>query len=178
MQRSSLIPLVAFVALAGFLFVGLSLNPRDLPSPLIGKTIPQFQLPQLKNEQSTFSNADLAGKVVLVNAWASWCITCRQEHELLLHMANKEIIPIFGINYKDNHSDAMKYLQQFGDPYVMNGHDLNGRVGIEWGIIATPESFIVDKRGVIRYKANGAITPEAWKNTIEPLIAQLNKEPG
>ncbi len=177
-MKRTLIPLMVFVVLAGFLFAGLSLNPRNLPSPLVGKTIPQFHLTQLKNTEASFSNADLAGKVTLVNAWASWCITCRQEHELLMTVIKKNEVPIYGINYKDERADAMAYLQQLGDPYVMNGHDLNGRAGIEWGIIATPESFVVDKRGIIRYKVNGAITIETWTKTIEPLIAQLNKEPG
>ena len=177
-MKRTLIPLLVFLVLVGFLYVGLSLQPKDLPSPLVGKAIPQFQLPQLKNPQATFSNADLAGKVTLVNAWASWCVTCRQEHELLMTLVKTNEVALFGINYKDEKADALAYLQQLGDPYVMNGHDLNGRVGIDWGIIATPESFLVDKRGVIRYKANGAITVETWQQTIAPLIAKLNKEPG
>jgi cytochrome c biogenesis protein CcmG/thiol:disulfide interchange protein DsbE len=177
MKRALVIPLLVFFVLVGFLYVGLTLDPHDLPSPLVGKDIPQFQLTQLKNPQATFSNSDLAGKVTLVNAWASWCVTCRQEHQLLMNLAKQNTIAVFGINYKDERGDALAYLQQLGDPYVMNGHDLNGRVGIEWGIIATPESFLVDKRGVIRYKVNGMITTEAWTKTIEPLITQLNKEP-
>jgi cytochrome c biogenesis protein CcmG, thiol:disulfide interchange protein DsbE len=176
MLRSA-IPLIIFILLAILLYKGLSLDPREIPSPLIGKPAPEFTLPQLQKPEAQFSKQTLLGKVTLVNAWASWCVSCRSEHHLLMALA-KDGVQIYGINYKDTHEDALGYLAQLGNPYVMNGHDLNGRVGIDWGVIATPESFLVDKKGVIRYKQIGPITAAAWTKSIAPLIAQLNKEPG
>ena len=148
MLRSA-IPLIIFILLAILLYKGLSLDPREIPSPLIGKPAPEFTLPQLQKPDARFSKQTLLGKVTLVNAWASWCVSCRSEHHLLMALA-KDGVQIYGINYKDTSEDALGYLSQLGNPYVMNGHDLNGRVGIDWGIIATPESFLVDKKGVIR----------------------------
>ncbi|MBI3560928.1 MAG: DsbE family thiol:disulfide interchange protein [Gammaproteobacteria bacterium] len=173
----SVIPLVIFGLLVAVLYKGLYLDPREIPSPLIGKPAPEFSLPRLNDPQAQFSKQMLLGKVTLVNAWASWCITCRDEHQLLLSLA-KEGVPIYGINYKDTREDAQTYLNQLGNPYVMNGHDFTGRVGIDWGVVATPESFLVDKKGIIRYKQPGAITPEVWAKSIAPLIAKLNQEPG
>jgi cytochrome c biogenesis protein CcmG/thiol:disulfide interchange protein DsbE len=176
MWRSA-IPLIIFILLAVLLYKGLSLDPREIPSPLLGKPAPEFSLPELQNPEAKFTKQSLLGKVTIVNAWASWCISCRDEHELLIKIA-KQGIPIYGINYKDTSSDALGYLAQMGNPYVMNGHDLNGRVGIDWGVVATPESFVVDKKGIIRYKQFGPISEQAWNKSIAPLIAKLNKEPG
>ncbi len=173
-----LVPLGIFLVLVGFLYVGLNLNPREIPSPLIGKPAPDFTLPGLKDPEQSFSRADLLGKVTLVNAWASWCTTCRQEHHLLMELARTEGVQIYGINYKDTREDALAYLQQLGDPYVISGHDIQGRVGLDFGVIATPETFIIDRKGVIRYKQTGAITVEAWRETIAPLLERLEAEEG
>lgn len=173
----TVIPLVLFILLVVFLYVGLGLNPREIPSPLVGKPIPQFDLPALSEPQQRFASADLKGKVSLVNAWASWCVTCRSEHALLMRLAERNI-PIYGINYKDAREDALAYLKRLGDPYVKNGHDLHGRVGIDFGVIATPETFVVDKQGIIRYKHTGALTAQIWNEKLAPLMDQLQKEQG
>lgn len=173
-----LIPLGIFAVLVVFLYVGLSLNPREIPSPLIGKPAPDFTLPELKQPEQQISRADLLGKVTLVNAWASWCVSCRQEHSLLMQLAQEGKVNIYGINYKDERRDALAYLQQLGDPYVASGHDLHGRVGLNFGVIATPETFVVDKKGIIRYKHTGPITAEAWRDTIAPLLQTLEAEQG
>ena len=173
-----LIPLALFLVLGGFLFAGLSLKPREIPSPLIDKSIPAFDLPQLQDPAKRLASNDLLGQVTLVNAWASWCVSCRSEHELLMELAKQHNVRIYGINYKDRRDDALRYLQRLGNPYVTNGHDLNGRVGIDWGIIATPESFIVDKKGTIRYKQIGPLNAQVWNDTVAPLIKQLEQEQG
>ncbi len=174
----TLIPLVLFAILVGFLYVGLNLKPREIPSPLIGKPAPEFDLPRLLDPQSRVASKDLLGKVTLVNAWASWCVSCRAEHQLLMELAKNQNTQIYGINYKDNRSDALRYLQRLGNPYVANGHDLNGRVGIDWGVIGTPETFVVDKQGTIRYKQIGPINADVWRTTIAPLLQQLEQEQG
>jgi cytochrome c biogenesis protein CcmG/thiol:disulfide interchange protein DsbE len=173
----TVIPLVVFILLAVLLYAGLDLNPRDIPSPLIGKQVPQFQLPQVDDPKQSFSSDDLKGKVSLVNAWASWCVTCRSEHHVLMQLSKNDV-PIYGIDYKDERKDALSYLQKLGNPYVKVGHDLDGQVGINFGVIATPETFVVDKKGVIRYKQTGAITTKAWNEKIAPLIERLKKEQG
>lgn len=171
----TIIPLIIFVLLVALLYIGLNLNPREIPSPLIGKPAPAFSLPQLQNPEARFSQQDLRGRVSLVNAWASWCVSCRSEHHLLQELS-RQGVPIYGINYKDERADALAYLQQLGNPYAMSGHDLNGRVGIDWGVVATPETFVVDKQGVIRHKVTGPITPDIWQKTLKPMIEKLNKE--
>lgn len=172
----TIIPLVIFVLLVGLLYFGLGNDPRNIPSPLLGKPAPDFTLPQLQKSDVSFSKKDLLGHVTIVNAWASWCVSCRSEHHLLMSLA-KDGVQIYGINYKDTREDALGYLNSLGNPYVMSGHDLNGRVGIDWGVVATPESFVVDKKGIVRYKEFGPITPDSWSKNIAPLIAKLNKEP-
>lgn len=173
----TIIPLLVFILLVVFLYTGLSLNPREIPSPLVGKPVPQFRLPQLSEPQGSFASEDLKGKVSMVNAWASWCVTCRSEHELLMRLKERDV-PIYGINYKDARDDALGYLKRLGNPYIKNGHDLNGRVGIDFGVIATPETFIVDKKGIIRYKHTGALTAEVWNDTLAPLMSRLQQEQG
>lgn len=171
---SKLIPLILFLLLGGLLFVGLDGDPRHIPSPLIGKTIPTFELPAVSANRTAFSSKELEGKVSIINVWASDCVTCLQEHELLKQIA-KEGIPIYGISLRDELPAAQRYLQLHGDPYIKSGLDTNGRVSIEWGIIATPETFVIDKKGIIRYKHSGLITLDDWNNTIGPMIVDLNK---
>lgn len=168
-----LIPLVVFGVLVAFLGRGLFLNPREVPSPLIDKAAPLFELPQLHNPSGQFSSRDMLGKVWLLNVWASWCVACRQEHPLLVELARSRLVPLYGLNYKDERNDAIEWLQSFGDPYVMSIVDLDGRVGIDFGVYGVPETFVIDKEGVIRYKQIGPVTPEALEKEILPLVKRL-----
>jgi len=167
-------PLIGFVVLVALLAVGLNLNPRDVPSPLVGKPAPDFALPQLAAPEQTFSPKDMLGKVWLLNVWASWCVSCRVEHPILNDMNRRGIVPIVGLNYKDARADATKWLQQHGDPYALSAWDFDGKVGIDYGVYGAPETFLIDKQGVIRYKHIGPVTPEALEKTLLPLIKQLN----
>ncbi|MBC5764467.1 DsbE family thiol:disulfide interchange protein [Ramlibacter albus] len=173
MKAKYLIPLALFVVLAGFLGVGLTKNPREVPSPLVNKAAPQFAIPQLVADKN-FSPADMKGKVWMLNVWASWCVACRVEHPLLVELSKANIVPVIGLDYKDQRPDAMKFLAQNGDPYTLSAMDIDGRVGIDYGVYGVPETFIIDKHGVIRHKQIGPITPEALKDTILPLIKELN----
>jgi len=170
-----LIPGVAFVALVVLLAIGLTRDPTIVPSPLIGKHIPEFSLPPLPGRTDGLSNADLANKVSLVNVFASWCLACRDEHPLFMEMQAQGILPIQGINYKDRPEDAERWLAQLGDPYTRIGADRDGRAAIEWGVYGVPESFLVDGNGRIVYKHIGAVTPQALKETILPLVEQLQQ---
>ncbi|MDQ1729031.1 MAG: cytochrome c biosis protein CcmG, thiol:disulfide interchange protein DsbE [Pyrinomonadaceae bacterium] len=169
------IPLVLFVVLVVFLAVGLRHDPHEVPSPLINKPAPTFQLAQLKDPTQRFSAADMRGKVWILNVWASWCITCRDEHPLLLEYARSRAIPIYGLNYKDNREDALSWLAELGDPYVLSVSDLDGRVGIDYGVYGAPETYLIDRDGVIRFKQIGPVTPDVWSGTILPLAAKLNR---
>jgi cytochrome c biogenesis protein CcmG, thiol:disulfide interchange protein DsbE len=167
-------PLGIFLVLVVFLGVGLTLNPREVPSPLIGKPAPAFQLPQLHDEQKAFSQKDMAGKVWLLNVWASWCASCRDEHPFLIDLAKSGVVPIYGLNYKDKRPDGIAWLKRFGDPYVLSAHDIQGRIGIDYGVYGVPETYVIDKQGVIRFKQIGPVTPAVLKDKILPLIAKLN----
>jgi cytochrome c biogenesis protein CcmG/thiol:disulfide interchange protein DsbE len=167
------IPLVAFIAIAAFLAVGLTHDPREVPSPFIDKAAPAFRVEQLHEAKASFSPEDMRGKVWLLNVWASWCVSCRAEHPLLVDMAKQGLVPIVGLNYKDKREDGLQWLARFGDPYALSACDLDGRVGIDYGVYGVPETFVIDKQGVIRYKQIGPITPEALEKTILPLIRKL-----
>ena len=168
-----LVPLAVFIVMVAFLAVGLGLNPREIPSPLINKAAPAFQLPQLHQPDKTFSQQDMKGKVWLLNVWASWCVSCRQEHPLLMDLAKSNVVPIYGLNYKDPREDALAWLKELGDPYVLSIADRNGRVGIDYGVYGVPETFVIDKEGAIRYKQIGPVTPEALRDKILPLVKEL-----
>ncbi len=168
-----LLPLAIFIVLVAFLAVGLGLNPREVPSPLINKPAPAFQLPQLHQPDKTFSQQDMKGKVWLLNVWASWCVSCREEHPLLVELARTKVVPVYGLNYKDKPEDALGWLKQFGDPYVLSITDRDGRVGIDYGVYGVPETFVIDKQGAIRYKQIGPVTPGALKDKILPLVKEL-----
>lgn len=168
-------PLAIFLVLVAFLGIGLTLNPREVPSPLIGKPAPQFQLPLLHDADKTFSQKDAAGKVWLLNVWASWCPPCREEHPLWVELAKKNTVPIYGLNYKDKRPDAIAWLQRYGDPYVMSAYDAQGRIGIDYGVYGVPETYVIDKQGVIRFKHVGPVTPKVMNEKILPLIAKLNQ---
>jgi cytochrome c biogenesis protein CcmG, thiol:disulfide interchange protein DsbE len=168
------IPLVVFAVLVGFLFVGLRLKPGEVPSPLIDKPAPAFELTQLHAPGERFGLADMKGKVWLLNVWASWCVSCREEHPFLMELAKQGTVPIVGLNYKDRRQDAVQWLAQFGNPYQLSVVDAEGRTGIDFGVYGVPETFLIDRDGVIRYKQIGPLTPEAWQQTFLPLVKKLS----
>tara|TARA_B100000686_G_scaffold193331_1_gene200150 strand:- start:667 stop:1191 length:525 start_codon:yes stop_codon:yes gene_type:complete len=168
-----LLPLIAFVILAAFLLVGLNLNPRKVPSPLIGKPAPVFNLQQLHEPENIFKSKDNLGKVWLLNVWASWCASCRDEHPLLVQLAKANVVPIYGLNYKDKRNLAIQWLNQLGDPYTKSIMDPEGRVGIEYGVYGVPETYVIDKSGVIQYKQIGPVTVDVLEKTILPLVKEL-----
>ena len=170
-----LLPLVIFLVLVGFLAVGLNRDPREVPSPLVGKAAPAFQLPQLAEPAKTFAPGDMKGRVWLLNVWASWCSSCRDEHPLLVELARAKTVPLVGMDYKDQRADAMKVLTRAGDPYDVVAFDESGRIGIDYGVYGVPETYVIDKDGVIRYKQIGALTREALDKKILPLVAELSK---
>lgn len=169
-----LLPLGAFIVLVIFLWIGLTLNPREVPSPLINKIAPTFRLPQLHDAAKTIGPEDLRGKVWLLNVWASWCVTCRQEHPLLVELERQKLVPIYGLNYKDNRDDGLALLRNSGDPYTLSAYDREGNVGIDWGVYGVPETFVIDKSGLIRHKFIGALTPELIQNKLIPLVKELD----
>jgi cytochrome c biogenesis protein CcmG/thiol:disulfide interchange protein DsbE len=175
MNRKLLIPLAVFGAVFAFLLVGLGLNPREVPSPLIGKAAPQFQLKRLHDPGQAFGTADMKGKVWLLNVWASWCVACREEHPLLVELARAKIVPIVGLDYKDDPAAGIQWLRQHGDPYDLSVVDRDGAVGIDYGVYGVPETFLIDKAGVIRYKHIGPVTAQALEKKIIPLVRELQK---
>jgi cytochrome c biogenesis protein CcmG/thiol:disulfide interchange protein DsbE len=166
-------PLVAFLVLVGFLYVGLGLNPHEVPSPLIGKPAPAFTLPQLHDPAKQFSAQDMKGKVWLLNVWSSWCVSCREEHPFLVELASQNIVPVYGLDYKDKREDGEAWLERGGNPYVLSASDTEGRVGIDYGVYGVPETYVIDKQGIIQYKEIGPVTPQSLRNKILPLVAQL-----
>ena len=188
-------PLVGFVVLVVLLAVGLRLNPRDVPSPLVGKPAPAFALPRLDTPDKEFSPKEMLGKVWLLNVWASWCVSCRQEHPVLVELAKRQMVPLVGLNYKEVRGDgaidsdkvapgdekrmvierAAGWLRQHGDPYTLSVLDVDGRVGIDYGVYGVPETYVIDKAGIIRMKHTGPITPEVFSGRILPLLAELSK---
>ena len=169
-------PLILFGALVGFLFVGLSLNPREVPSPLIGKPVPAFELAQLHDPARVIGPGDMAGKVWLLNVWASWCVACRQEHPVLRDLAALNVLPMVGLNYKDVRADGIAWLARFGDPYVVSAFDQDGRAGIDFGVYGVPETFVIDKRGTIRFKHIGPLTAKVVETKLVPLVKELERE--
>lgn len=172
-MKRFLLPLGIFIGLLIFLGIGLRLNPREIPSPFIGKQAPSFKLAQLHEPDKTISPQDMAGQVWMLNVWASWCVSCRVEHPVLMDFAKTNVIPVIGLNYKDGRPDGIKWLLDSGNPYTMSAFDNDGRVGIDYGVYGVPETFIIDKKGVIRMKHIGPLTPEAISQKILPLIKEL-----
>jgi cytochrome c biogenesis protein CcmG/thiol:disulfide interchange protein DsbE len=188
-------PLIGFVVLVVLLAVGLRLNPRDVPSPLVGKPAPAFALPRLDTPDKQFSPREMLGKVWLLNVWASWCVSCRQEHPVLVELAKRQTVPLVGLNYKEVRGDgaidsdkmatgdekrmvierAAGWLRKHGDPYTLSVLDVDGRVGIDYGVYGVPETYVIDKAGIIRMKHTGPITPEVFSGRILPLLAELSK---
>ena len=171
-----LIPLVIFGALAGLLVWGLGQDPREVPSPLIGKPVPAFSLPTLEDPNRTLSDADLKGKISLVNVWASWCSSCRAEHQSLMALSELRDFQIIGLNWKDEAAAARRVLSMTGNPYDLIGYDPDNTVGIDWGVYGAPETFVVDRQGIIRYKHIGPIDRTVWEETLSPLVERLRAE--
>jgi len=174
-MKRFLLPLAVFVLLVGFLAAGLNLNPREVPSPLVGKAAPAFELPVLQQPDKRFSPADMRGKVWLLNVWASWCVSCRDEHPVLVALAKRGVMPVLGLNYKDKGDEAAAWLKQFGNPYELSAVDADGRIGIDYGVYGVPETYLIDAEGVIRYKQIGPVTPAILEQKILPLAAGLKK---
>jgi cytochrome c biogenesis protein CcmG/thiol:disulfide interchange protein DsbE len=168
-----ILPFVIFLVLAGFLLKGLDLNPREVDSPLIGKPAPAFVLPQLHQPEKSFSPKEMEGKVWLLNVWASWCGACKDEHPVLMELSRKNMVPIVGLDYKDKREDGEAVLHKAGDPYTLTAVDADGKVGFDYGVYGVPETYIIDKQGVIQYKLIGVLTPQNLRDTILPRVAEL-----
>jgi len=168
-----ILPFVVFVILVFFLFAGLKLNPREVPSPLVGKEAPVFTLPQLHEPTKQFSPADMKGKVWLLNVWASWCTACEGEHPVFLELSRQNIVPIYGMDYKDKREDGEAWLRKHGNPYTLVVSDAEGRVGIDYGVYGVPETYVIDKQGIIQHKQIGAVSPKIMSETILPLVKEL-----
>ncbi|MHB1591015.1 MAG: DsbE family thiol:disulfide interchange protein [Sulfuricella sp.] len=174
-MKRFLIPLGIFIVLVGFLAIGLKLDPREVPSPLIGKPAADFKLALLSDPAKQLSPADLRGKVWLLNVWASWCVSCRQEHPVLLDLSRQDIVPIYGMDYRDQPGDAQAVLNRYGNPYVETVVDLDGRAAINYGVYGVPETYVIDRNGIIRYKYIGPVTPDALDKKILPLVKELQQ---
>jgi len=167
------VPLALFAVLAVMLGVGLTLKPREVPTPFIGKPAPAFSLPQLQDPKRTLSAAELKGQVWILNVWASWCAPCREEHPLLVMLAREQAVPIVGLNYKDDPRNAQEWLLRLGDPYKVSIIDRDGRAGIDYGVYGVPETFIIDQSGIVRLKHVGPLTKKVWVQKVVPLLEQL-----
>ncbi len=183
MKMKFAIPLIAFIALAGLMLFGLTNDPKLIPSPFIGKPAPPFTLPRLYKPNETVSVDDMKGKVWMLNLWASWCASCRAEHKVLSRLIKKEKIPVIGLNYKDYGveeygNDALKWLEILGNPYDAVVVDKEGMAGIDWGVVGVPETFVMDKKGIVRYKFTGPVYQKAVDEILVPLIEKLRNEPG
>ena len=168
---------VGFAALVAVLGIGLTLNPREVPSPLIGKAAPDFTLPLLHDPEKSFAPKEMLGRVWMLNVWASWCPPCLEEHPVITELAESGAAPIVGLNYKDGRENALAWLKQNGDPFIVSVRDPAGRVGLDYGVYGVPETYVIDKRGIIRYKHIGPLKPEAAAKKIRPLLRELNGEP-
>lgn len=176
MRMRFVLPLMVFLIMVIFLGIGLKLDPHDVPSPLINQPAPAFTLPQLHAPQTPFSPADMKGKVWLLNVWASWCVSCRQEHEYLTAFARTTSVNLIGLNYKDEPANAMQWLARLGNPYQISISDRDGMAGLDWGVYGVPETFVIDKKGIVRHKQTGPLDPTILQTIIVPLIEALNKE--
>jgi len=175
-MKRFLVPFLIFAIVVGFLAVGLTLNPREVPSPLVGKPVPDFSLPQLHQPDQSFSPKQLAGQVWLFNVWASWCSGCKEEHPVLMKLAQAGEVPIYGMDYKDRRDEALAWLRRHGNPYPITAVDEAGRVGIDYGVYGVPETYVIDKAGVIRYKQIGPLDDETIRRKILPLVKELQKQ--
>lgn len=167
------LPLVVFALMVGLLGYGLSLDPKKVPSPLIEKPAPAFSLAMLEDPARRLSTADLRGQVWVLNVWASWCVSCRAEHEVITKLANRNLVTVVGLNYKDKSNDATRWLEQYGNPYATSVIDSDGRVGIDWGVYGVPETFVIGADGKIKYKHIGPVTHESLEQKIMPILEEL-----
>ena len=175
MKVKFLLPLLLFIVLVIFLAIGLNRDPQEIPSPLINKPAPAFEIPQLSEANQSFSPASMKGQVWILNVWASWCVACREEHPVLVELAKSKIAPIIGLDYKDKREDALTMLAMQGNPYLLSAFDADGRVGIDYGVYGVPETYVIDKAGMIRFKHIGPITMNILNQKIYPLISELQK---
>lgn len=176
MRKYFFIPFILFLFIVILLWRGLQLHPNEIPSPLVGEPSPHFSLPVLFKENILTTEKDFLGRITLVNVWASWCYACEAEHSLLLKIAKTPGILLYGLNYKDDVTRARAWLEDKGNPYAIIALDQTGNTAIDWGVYGTPETFVVDKKGFIRYKYIGAITENGWQETLYPIIQQLQHE--
>ena len=177
-MKRYLLPLAIFIVLVILLAAGLKNDPKYIPSPFIGKPAPAFDLPVLHQPDKRIRHSDMKGQVWLLNVWASWCVSCRAEHEVVKRFVAMNIAPVYGLNYKDRPQDAQAWLKQLGDPYTASMMDIKGDVGIDWGVYGVPETFVIDKQGIVRYKQVGPLTNAVIDEKILPLLRQLNAEAG
>jgi cytochrome c biogenesis protein CcmG/thiol:disulfide interchange protein DsbE len=166
------IPIAMFAVIAAFFFRGLSLNPSYVPSPLLGKPVPEFSLPALKDPSRTIGSEDLKGKVSLLNVWGTWCVECRYEHGFLVELSRTAAIPIYGLNVKDDRANALRWLATLGDPYVESAFDADGGVAVDWGVYGAPETFLIGRNGTVLHKHISVLTPEIWRRDFLPRIAE------
>ena len=171
----AILPIVIFSVLAGFLYVGLYKDPSLVPSPLIGKPIPSFQLSTLKDADAIITQENFKGEIALINVWGTWCVACKQEHAALVYIADKRNIPIYGLNYKDDREMAKQWLVDYGDPYVMSAFDASGRIAIDFGVYGAPETFLIDDKGIIRHKLVGIMTADVWEQQFVPKIKLIQQ---
>ena len=174
-MKRFLLPIGFFAVIIPLFIVGLNKDPRKLPSTFLGKSAPQFSLPGLHDPDKTVSNEMFAGKIVLVNFWATWCVGCRQEHDFLLQLKANQVIPVYGINWRDDRKAAIEWLEQLGDPYIVSGFDGGNHTGIDWGVYAAPETFLVDASGTVIYKFLGPLNTYVWQQEFVPRIAAANE---
>lgn len=170
------LPLIAFALLVGMFVVGLRMDPSEIPSPLLHRAAPEFAIPSLQDPDVLVGSASYANQLALVNIWATWCPGCRQEHGFLLELAEEGTIPIFGLNWRDDRAEALRWLQTLGDPYIASGFDSDGRVGIDWGAYGAPETFLVDANGIVIHKHIAPLTREIWERDFLPLIRAIEAE--
>ena len=175
MRWRLIMPVVVVFALIVMLGYGLTRNPSELPSAFIGKPAPSFDLPTLDSDRERITDAAFQGSITLVTVWASWCVACRAEHELITEISRRTGVPVVGLNYKDTREAALRWLGRYGNPFAVVAFDPAGEVGIDWGVAAVPETFVVDRDGTIRYKVVGAITREEMNDTLIPKLRQLKQ---
>lgn len=165
-----LAPLIVVAAMLPIFLIGLKRDPSEVPSPLINKPAPQFELPALHHPDRSVGSADYAGRMALLNVWATWCVGCRQEHDYLMRLARESDIPIYGLNWRDNRDKALLWLEQLGDPYVASAYDEDGRVGIDWGVYGAPETFLISPEGMVLHKHISPMTEKIWQQEFLPRI--------